>query len=82
MTTTPGQAPDNEASTPGRAQTVDAAALAEREAQWAAEEAAARGRIEDRGVDFAGGLSPAERAALAQGLSAHRDGPTEGRRER
>ena len=47
MTTTPGQAPDNEASTPGRAQTVDAAALAEREAQWAAEEAAAQSASRD-----------------------------------
>lgn len=60
----------------------DAKAAKARLAGIRAEEAAARGRIEDRVVDFAGGLSPAERAALAQGLSAHRDGPTEGRRER
>lgn len=60
----------------------DAKAAKARLAGIRAEEAAARGRIEDGVVDFADRLSPADRAALARGLSAHRGGPRGERRER
>ena len=36
------------------------------------QEADARGQIENRIVDFAAGLSPADRSALAKGLTAQR----------
>ena len=48
MTTTPGATSANEASTPSKKEsTVDAAAMAEREAQWAAEEAASNAASRD-----------------------------------
>lgn len=51
-------------------------------AQVRNEEAGARGRVEDAIVDFAAGLSPAERRALAESLSrpARHDRPHEARR--
>ena len=45
------------------------AGVKQRLAQIRSEEAAVRGRLEDAIVDFAGGLPPAERRALADSLS-------------
>ena len=53
----------------------DAKAAKARLAAIRAEEADARGQIEDSVVDFAVQLSPADRAGLARGLTAHRGGP-------
>jgi len=60
----------------------DAKAAKARLAAIRAEEADARGQIEDSVVDFAVQLSPADRAGLARGLTAHRGGPPGERGER
>jgi uncharacterized membrane protein len=60
------------------AEPFDPAAAKQRLAQVREREADARGRIEERIVDYAAGLSPQDRAALAKGLTAERprrDGP-------
>ncbi|WP_312161675.1 periplasmic heavy metal sensor [Phenylobacterium sp.] len=62
----------------------DPVATKRRLAEIRAQEAGARGQIDDNVVDFAAGLSPADRAALARGLTERPRGPSpqEGRRER
>ena len=54
------------------AQPFDPQAAKARLAEIRGQEADARGQIENRIVDFAAGLSPADRAALAKGLTAQR----------
>lgn len=57
---------------------LDRPAVARRLSEARALEMTARGGVEDRIVDFAADLPPAERAALAQGLA--RSGPAGGQR--
>lgn len=59
------------------AEPFDAAAAKQRLAQIRQREADARGQIEDRIVDYAADLSPADRALLARGLTERprREGP-------
>lgn len=62
----------------------DPTATKRRLAEIRAQEASARGRIDDNVVDFAAGLPPADRAALARGLTESPRGrpPHDERRER